>query len=84
MKLDDICKEVQIIYDYFTDDNQREKLHEECLEYLDCIDIDAEDEEIADIFIVALQLVLNNKEVMKYVALKIKRTKLRIIQGYYK
>jgi hypothetical protein len=41
-------------------------------------------EEIADVFILSAQLVLNNPEIMQIVNDKLDRTEQRIKDGYYK
>ena len=74
-----ITKKLDEIYNHFGKDAQLEKLSEECNEFI----MDNDKEEIADVFIVAAQLVLNNPELMGIVEFKINRTLERIKDGFY-
>ena len=74
--------EVEKIFNHFGI-SQYEKLHEECLEYVNAETPYEWDDEAADVFIVALQLFLHNPSIRKRVRYKIKRTLKRIKEGYY-
>ncbi len=83
----ELINRLNAIYNYFGQSKQRKKLQEECAELLYCwksLKLDEEEiSEIADVFIVSAQLVLNNPEIMKVVNDKISRTEKRIKAGYY-
>ena len=67
------------IMKHFGMEHQRAKLKEEALEYIESGD----DEEIADLFVLSFQLFLNSAIIQKLVWQKIKRTLIRIKEGYY-
>lgn len=68
------------IFQHFGYETQHLKLIEECQEFLD----DPFDKsEIADVFIMASQLAINDPEIMAHVMRKIKRTEERMKSGYY-
>lgn len=78
------------IYLHFGAESQLEKFAEECSELLESIEDyknlchrEGENDEIADVFIMAAQHVLNNPEMMKIVYEKIDRTIIRIQEKYY-
>ncbi|MCD6381734.1 MAG: hypothetical protein J7L43_02030 [Candidatus Aenigmarchaeota archaeon] len=73
-------KRLRDIYKHFGDKTQREKLSEECMEYVES----GEDEEIADLYILASQLFLTSEKIRELVEYKIGRTETRIGMGYYK
>ena len=70
---------LQEIYQYFGSEAQKEKLSEECGEYLESKDYS----EVADVWIVATQLYINSPKVRAEVERKIERTLSRISEGYY-
>jgi len=73
------------IYLHFGIDAQSEKLKEEAIEYIDAVNDEFNVEsEVADLFVLSAQLVLNNPEIMKIVEFKINRTIGRIQEGFYK
>ena len=74
-----LIDKLKMIYDNFGETEQRKKLVEEALEYAES----GEDEEIADVLILSLQLYMNNFEVRKIVEQKINRTLERISNNYY-
>ena len=77
---DSVCYDANQIFDHFGEAEQWEKLKEEIHEYLEDFSI----EEAGDVFLVLLQLYLNNEEMQKSVASKKKRTLKRIFDEYYK
>ena len=66
------------IFNYFGL-KQKEKLQEECHEYIE----DMNEKEAADVWIVATQLYLNSPKMREAVKCKIDRTLKRIEQNYY-
>ena len=79
---------VRAVFDYFGEETQRRKLLEECHEYIESMSFstdknDANDGEIADIFIVALQLYLESPNIQEIVRGKITRVLKRIAEKYY-
>ena len=68
------------IYKHFGHSTQFGKFYEECREACEGI---GDVEEIADVFIMALQMYLTNVKVRNAVNGKIKRTKHRMKTGYY-
>lgn len=83
MLIPDLIDKLHDIFAYFGEQTQRAKLAEECQEYIESGAI-LDDEEIADVFIVSAQIVLNNRTVSYHVKSKIERTLRRIENGYYK
>ncbi len=75
-----LIEKLKAIYKHFGNDYQRHKLFEEINEYLESY----EEEEIADIFVVAAQLYLASPEIRELAEHKINRTLNRIKNGYYK
>ena len=69
----------KFIFNYFGEAKQKFKLEEECKEFIESYC----DEEIADVFILAMQFYKNKKTVRDWVKFKLKRTKKRIKDGYY-
>lgn len=85
---DELIKRLNAIYKEFGFEKQSDKLSEECIEYFESwndFDSDHSDKlsEIADVFIISAQLVLNNPTIMQIVNDKIERTEKRIKEGYY-
>jgi phosphoribosyl-ATP pyrophosphohydrolase len=74
------------IFLHFGKESQLDKLAEESVEYIDSYsdEDDNINSEIADVFVLSAQLVLNNPEIMKLVEFKINRTIERIQSDYYK
>ena len=79
----EIADRLNKIFNYFGEYTQRVKLEEECNEYIMAGAI-LDDQEIADVFIVSAQIVLNNDTVRNHVFSKLERTLQRIKDGYYK
>ena len=77
--VDSIIENIERICSHFGFDNQIVKLDEECTEYLES----REPQEIADVFIVSFQLVLESDVLRELVNQKIERTLERIESGYY-
>lgn len=72
------------IYLHFGHESQVDKLKEEAVEYIDAVCDDGDiNTEIADLFVLSAQLVLNNPELMKLVEFKIDRTIQRIQEKFY-
>ena len=72
-------KDLRYIFEYFGAENQKQKLIEEAKEYIQ----DQNKDEVADVFIVSLQLYLHSKKVQRAVDYKIQRTVERIKENYY-
>ena len=77
--IESIKPSIEKICDHFGFDNQLAKLDEECSEYIESRD----PQEIADVFIVAFQLVSKSEVLRELVNQKIERTLERIESGYY-
>ena len=77
--IEQTIKDLRYIFEYFGAENQKQKLIEEAREYIQ----DQNEHEVADVFIVSLQLYLHSKKVQRAVDYKISRTIDRIEQGYY-
>ena len=72
-------KDLRYIFEHFGAENQKQKLIEEAKEYIQ----DQNENEVADVFIVSLQLYLHSKKVQRAVDYKIQRTVERIKENYY-
>jgi len=73
-------EDLKRITKYFGLKHQIGKLREEAQEFLDS---DDDPSEIADVFILAVQIYLASPVVRKQVRLKINRTLSRMVSGYY-
>jgi len=75
----ELFEKLSMIHRHFGNENQRRKLVEEAREYIEA----ENDEEAADVFVVAMQLYMNSVEIRKIVKAKVDRTLDRIVSGYY-
>lgn len=75
----ELLEKLSMIYRHFGPINQRKKLVEEAREYIEA----ENDDEAADVFVVAMQLYMNSAEIRKIVKQKVNRTLYRIADKYY-
>ena len=75
----DILEKLRMIFNHFGLDNQEKKLEEEMLELLES----GEDEEYADVWVLAMQLYIARPKIRKIAEEKIDRTLFRITEDYY-
>ncbi len=75
----ELLEKLSMIHRHFGNENQRKKLVEEAREYIEA----ENDDEAADVFVVAMQLYMNSAEIRKIVKQKVNRTLYRIADKYY-
>ena len=75
----DVLEKLKMIIDHFGIENQEKKLVEEMLELMES----GEDEEYADVWVLAMQLYMARPEIRVIAEQKINRTLDRITEGYY-
>lgn len=75
----ELLEKLKTIHDHFGNTHQRNKLLEECLELLES----GEEEEYADVFVLAVQIYMNSPKMRTIVEQKVDRTLDRIESKYY-
>lgn len=79
--MEKIINNLNTIFNHFGESAQYDKLLEECSELIESPQIGSE--EVADVFVVSAQIVLNDPAMLRTAKEKIARTLNRIESGYY-